>query len=230
MGYRIGENVLVDAAPGAGPRIGVGQGWTGLDSAAGGEGIDETVRADALRNRERLVEVAQEAFACRGVETSLEDIAREAGVGIGTLYRRFATREDLIAAVLNERYRRLIAYADRLVEDEPPAAALRDWLTAFVDHLALYRGLSMAVKEAIHDTTTTLGKTCREMMAAGEQLMARGQKTGAFRDDVTFMDVISLCSGIVFAAEHRATKAPDDAPPLDRHLLLDVVLKGIRPD
>jgi AcrR family transcriptional regulator len=189
-----------------------------------------TVRADALRNRERLVEVAQEAFARHGVETSLEEIAREAGVGIGTLYRRFPVREDLIAAVLNERYRRLIAAADRLADEPSPAEALRAWLTELVDHMALYRGLSAAVKEAMHDTTTALGKTCSEMMTAGHRLMVRGQRAGEFRTDTTFLDVLSLCSGIVFAAERRAEKPHDMGTPLDRHLLLDIVLKGIRAD
>ena len=188
------------------------------------------MRADALRNRERLVEVAQEAFARNGVETSLEEIAREAGVGIGTLYRRFPAREDLIAAVLNERYRRLAAFAERLADEQPPTRALRDWLTELVDQMALYRGLSTVVKEAMHDTTTTLGKTCSEMIAAGERLMVRGQEAGEFRSDATFLDVISLCSGIVFAAERRAEKPHDMGTPLDRHLLLDIVLKGIRAD
>jgi AcrR family transcriptional regulator len=187
------------------------------------------VRADALRNRERLVEVAQDAFARNGVETSLEEIAREAEVGIGTLYRRFPTREDLIAAVLNERYLRLVAIAGQLADELPPADALREWLTVFVDHMALYRGLSMAVKEAIHDTTTALGQTCQSMMAAGERLMLRGQKEGLFRTDVTFFDVVSMCSGIVFAAERREEKSHTDMPPLNRYLLLDILLKGIRP-
>jgi AcrR family transcriptional regulator len=189
-----------------------------------------TVRADALRNRERLVDVAQEAFARNGVETSLEEIAREAGVGIGTLYRRFPSREDLIAAVLNERYQRLVALAGRLGEELPPAAALRAWLTEFVDHMSMYRGLSMAVKEAIHDRTTALGMTCQQMMEAGDGLMVRGQEAGVFRRDVVFFDVLSMCSGIVFAAERREEKHNDEIPPLDRYLLLDILLKGIGPE
>lgn len=189
------------------------------------------MRADALRNRERLVEVAQSAFATNGIETSLEEIARQAGVGIGTLYRRFPRREDLIAAVLSERYLKLAECASVLTERRADAdAALTEWLTLLVEHMAIYRGLSGAVKEAIHDQSTALGRTCKEMMDAGTGLLERGQRVGAFRPDVTFYDVLSLCSGIVTAVERRAEKPADsDIPPVNPYLLLDVVLRGLRP-
>jgi len=189
------------------------------------------VRADALRNRERLVEVAQSAFATNGIDTSLEEIARRAGVGIGTLYRRFPTREDLIAAVLAERYLKLAEVALVLAEErEDPDAALTEWLSLLTEHMAIYRGLSMAVKEAIHDQTTALGRTCKEMMDAGTRLLERGQAAGAFRSDVAFYDVLALCSAIVTAVERRSEKAADDPdyPPLNPYLLMDVVLRGLR--
>ena len=187
------------------------------------------MRADALRNRERLVEVAQSAFANNGIETSLEEIARQAGVGIGTLYRRFPRREDLIAAVLAERYLKLAECALVLAEQrEDPDAALAEWLTLLIEHMAIYRGLSLAVKEAMHDQSTALGRTCKEMMDAGTGLLESGQRTGAFRPDVTFYDVMALCSSIVTAAERRAEKPADtDIPPLNPYLLLDVVLRGL---
>jgi len=95
--------------------------------------------------------------------------------------------------------------------------------------MAIYRGLSMAVKEAIHDQSTALGRTCREMMEAGEQLLERGQLAGAFRSDVTFHDVMSLCSAIVIVVERRSEKPhASELPPLNPYLLLDVVLRGIR--
>jgi len=189
------------------------------------------VRADALRNRERLVEVAQSAFATNGIEASLEDIARQAGVGIGTLYRRFPTREDLIAAVLAERYLKLAEVALVLAEErEDPDSALTEWLTLLIEHMALYRGLSIAVKEAMHDQTTALGRTCKEMIDGGVRLLEEGQRAGVFRPDVTFFDVLALCSGIVAAAERRTEKAAadPDTPPLNPYLLLDVVLRGLR--
>jgi AcrR family transcriptional regulator len=191
------------------------------------------VRADALRNRERLVEVAQHAFATNGIDTSLEEIARQAGVGIGTLYRRFPTREDLIAAVLAERYLKLAEVAMVLADErDDPDAALTEWLTLLIEHMALYRGLSMAVKEAIHDQTTALGRTCKEMIDAGSRLLERGQEIHAFRPDVSFFDVMSLCSGIVTAVERRSEKVAEDPlhPPLNPYLLLDVVLRGLRVD
>lgn len=203
----------------------------GLESALlnTGEGVDDTVRADALRNRERLVEVAQSAFATNGIDSSLEEIARQAGVGIGTLYRRFPTREDLIAAVLADRYLKLAELALVLAEERTdPDAALAEWLTLLAEHMALYRGLSLAVKEAMHDQTTALGRTCKEMIDAGSRLLVRGQESGAFRTDVTFSDVLSLCSGIVTAVERRSERAHDDLPQLNPYLLLDIVLRGLR--
>lgn len=187
------------------------------------------MRADALRNRERLVEVAQSAFANNGIETSLEEIARQAGVGIGTLYRRFPRREDLIAAVLAERYLKLTECALVLAEQRQDAdAALAEWLALLIEHMAIYRGLSLAVKEAIHDQSTALGQTCKEMMDAATELLQKGQRSGAFRSDVTFYDVMALCSGIVTAVERRAEKPVDtDIPPVNPYLLLDVVLRGL---
>ena len=190
------------------------------------------MRADALRNRERLVEVAQSAFANNGIETSLEEIARQAGVGIGTLYRRFPRREDLIAAVLAERYLKLAECALVLAEERQDSdAALTEWLTLLIEHMAIYRGLSLAVKEAIHDPSTSLGRTCKEMMDAGTSLLERAQADGALRPDVDFYDVMSLCSGIVTAVERRAEKpAHTDMPPVNPYLMLDVVLRGLRTD
>lgn len=188
------------------------------------------MRADALRNRERLVEVAQSAFATHGIETSLEEIARQAGVGIGTLYRRFPRREDLIAAVLAERYLKLTECALTLAERRQDAdAALAEWLTLLIEHMAIYRGLSLAVKEAIHDQSTALGQTCKQMMEAATELLEHGQRSGTFRPDVTFYDVMALCSGIVTSVERRAEKPVDsDVPPVNPYLLLDVVLRGLR--
>ena len=186
------------------------------------------MRADALRNRERLVEVAQSAFADNGIDASLEEIARRAGVGIGTLYRRFPRREDLVAAVLAERYAKLTGVALVLAEEhEDPDTALTEWLTLLIEHMAIFRGLSQAVKEAIHDETTALGRTCKDMIVAGQGLLERGQKAGVFRTDVVFYDVMALCSGIVTAVERRAEK-PEYVPPMNPYLLLDVVLRGLR--
>lgn len=185
------------------------------------------MRADALRNRERLMDVAQEAFAREGVDTSLEEIARAAGVGIGTLYRRFPSRDDLIAAVLTERYQALIVRANELAASRPAPEALADWLRLLMEHIATYRGLSMAVKEAIHDRTTALGHTCQTMIEAGGAMLVRAQEEGHVRKDVTFADLLSLCSGIVWAGERRAEKPASEAAPLDRDLLMDILLKGI---
>lgn len=184
------------------------------------------MRADALRNRERLVDVAQAAFARDGVDTSLEEIARSAGVGIGTLYRRFPSREDLIAAVLTGRYQRLVEHADELAAELPAREALEQWLRLLLDQIATFRGLSLAVKEAMHDLSTALGRTCEDMIQAGGALLTRAQAEGLVRSDIVFADVLSLCSAVVWAGERRAEK-PGGAVPLDRELMLDIMLKGI---
>jgi AcrR family transcriptional regulator len=173
------------------------------------------------------MDVAQEAFARDGVDTSLEEIARAAGVGIGTLYRRFPSRDDLIAAVLTERYQALVERACELAVGMPAHEALARWLGMLLEHIATYRGLSMAVKEAIHDRSTALGHTCQAMIEAGSVLLTRAQDEGRVRTDVAFADVLSLCSGIVWAGERRAEKPDTDMAPLDRDLLLDILLKGI---
>jgi AcrR family transcriptional regulator len=172
------------------------------------------------------MDVARDAFVRDGVETSLEEIARQAGVGIGTLYRRFPTREDLIAAVLAERYERLADSVDELAATREPGDALWCWLESLMEHMSTYRGLSQSVKDAIHDRTTSLGATCGRMIDGGERLLAAAQKAGSVREDVGIHDVTSLVSGITWSAERRAEKG-HDVGPLDTALLLDVVMRGL---
>jgi AcrR family transcriptional regulator len=105
------------------------------------------LRADAQRNRERLLAVAREVFAEKGVEAPLEEIARRAGVGIGTLYRHFPTRLDLVGAIYIDEVDALIRSADDLAVREDPIVALRGWLERFVDYVATKRGLAGALEE-----------------------------------------------------------------------------------
>ncbi len=177
------------------------------------------MRADARRNRDRLLAAATAAFAQHGADAPLEDIARRAGVGIGTLYRHFPTRLALQEGVFRSQVETVCARGRELAEDPSPGDAFAAWLRVLAGYLATKRGLS-------HALISTLGKdselisSCGQMMrTTAEQLLERAQQAGAVRDDLTAMDVMRLMHGIGVAVEH----APGDA---DR--MLSLMLDGMR--
>ncbi|MFB9234112.1 TetR/AcrR family transcriptional regulator [Plantactinospora siamensis] len=171
-------------------------------------------RADARRNYEALIAAAREVFAEAGGAASLEEVARRAGVGIGTLYRNFPTRRDLFEALYVEEVRQLSRSAADLTS-LPPWDALVGWLRRFVGYAATKRALA---EELVHDSE--LFRTCRtEIYAAGEPLMARAQAAGAVRSDATFDDVIRLLSGLTMA------QFPE---PEQRDRVLGIALDGLR--
>ncbi|MGK5741824.1 TetR/AcrR family transcriptional regulator [Micromonospora sp. URMC 103] len=148
-------------------------------------------RADARRNYDALVAAAREAFAECGAGASLEEIARRAGVGIGTLYRNFPSRRDLFEAVYVEEVRALSASAADLA-DLPPWDALVAWLNRFVAYVATKRALA---EELVHESEVF--RNCRnEIYAAGEPLLQRAQAAGVARPDAIFDDVLRLISGL----------------------------------
>ena len=110
-------------------------------------------RADAERNRARLLETAKAAFAEKGSAASLDEIARIAGVGAGTLYRHFPTRDALVEAVYRNETEQLVAAADRLAKTHPPLAALREWLSLFVDYIATKHGMSEVLNSIVVGTS-----------------------------------------------------------------------------
>ncbi|MFG3555185.1 TetR/AcrR family transcriptional regulator [Micromonospora sp. NPDC047557] len=171
-------------------------------------------RADARRNYDALVTAAREAFAENGAAASLEDVARRAGVGIGTLYRNFPTRRHLFEAVYVEEVRALSASAADLAE-LPPWDALVAWLHRFVAYVATKRALA---EQLLHDSE--IFASCRtEIYAAGEPLMRRAQAAGVVRDDVGFDDVVRLISGLTMA---------QFPAPEQRDRVLGVALDGLR--
>jgi len=181
---------------------------------------ERRMRADARRNYERLVASAREAFTEHGVEASLDDIARRAAVGPGTLYRHFPTREALLAAVYRDDIEALAARADEMAQTSPPAEALGAWLRLQLDYIKYKRGLGAAVKAMLDRDSETLN-WCRETMrAALGGLLTPAQEVGAVRDDVDAADLLRLVHGVGMACE----SAPDHA---DR--LLCLVLDGLRP-
>ena len=177
------------------------------------------LRADARRNRERVVAAAHEVFVESGPEASLNEIARRADVGPGTLYRHFPTREALLAAVLADRVETLCRRAEELSAAGPPARALAEWLRAFLAHARRNQGLGSALLVAEPGGP---GIDCHErIMDAMTSLLAAAQRSGAARADLTPGDLLQLVVGIALVTTH-----PDDADQPDR--LLAHVLDAVR--
>jgi AcrR family transcriptional regulator len=179
-------------------------------------------RADAQRNVERLIAAAREAFAAEGVNASLDDIARAAGVGAGTLYRHFPTRLALFEAVYRDSVERLCADGRRLADTEPPAEALVAWLNGFVTVVSQKRGLAAALTE--EGRTSELFAQCHSMInATGGELLDRAKVAGAVRDDVDLGDLLKMAKAFAQAAE----TSPEGPALAER--LLDLSLDGLRP-
>ncbi|WP_330173932.1 TetR/AcrR family transcriptional regulator [Streptomyces sp. NBC_01498] len=180
------------------------------------------MRADARRNYERLLGEARSAFAAHGTDASLEDVARRAGVGIGTLYRHFPTRHALMNAVFQEALADLLDRSRELAGAERPCQALVAWLRALITHAGEYRGLSRALMSASHDESSALTQCSSGLRAAGERLLVRARLSGAVRADVSIDDLMQLTNAIALAAE----QTPDDPELADR--LLTLTLTGLR--
>ncbi|WP_333776549.1 TetR/AcrR family transcriptional regulator [Streptomyces sp. IBSBF 3136] len=171
-------------------------------------------RKDAARNYDALLAAAREAFAEHGADASLEDIARRAGVGIGTLYRNFPTRRDLFESVYADDVNALCAAALELADREPWEA-----LTAWLDRFAGYMVTKRAVREALNDESDIF-IACRDSMyAAGGPLLERAQRAGAARTDMDFGDLLRMVAGIT------ATAFETDA---QRDRVLSIALDGVR--
>jgi AcrR family transcriptional regulator len=176
-------------------------------------------RADARRNEEKLVAAAREAFAEHGVDTSLEDIARRAEVGIGTLYRHFPTRPALLEAVYLDEVEAICRSADDLAGLEP-WHALTGWLRRYAGFAATKRALFDELLPYIGQDAEVF-KSCKTAIrSTGDALLRRAQEAGAVRPDVTFMDVARMVGGI-------ATIRPAEPAEIER--ILDVALDGLRP-
>ncbi|MFJ3900683.1 TetR/AcrR family transcriptional regulator [Streptomyces sp. NPDC090025] len=181
------------------------------------------MRADARRNRERLLAEARAAFAAHGTDASLEDIARRAGVGIGTLYRHFPTREALLGAIVRDGIAALLDRSAELAGARDPGAALVDWLRTLIAHAGEYRGLSIALMSTSYDRSSALAECGEPLRAAGTRLLDRARESGAVRADVAIGDLMKLTHAIALAAE----RAPEDEELAAR--LLDLTVRGLGP-
>ncbi|MEU5436694.1 helix-turn-helix domain-containing protein [Streptomyces sp. NPDC020719] len=181
------------------------------------------MRADARRNYERLLGVARTAFAEHGTDASLEDVAKRAGVGIGTLYRHFPNRHALMCAIFQSEVDVLLTRSRELLDAEQPCTALVEWLRAIITHTGEYRGVARALMSASHDDSSALAQCSVPMREAGSALLVRAQLAGTVRVDVTIGDLMQLTNAIALAAE----QAPDDPELADR--LLALTLRGLKP-
>jgi AcrR family transcriptional regulator len=160
-------------------------------------------RADARRNRERLLEAASAAFAERGTEASLEDIARTAGVGIGTLYRHFPTRDALMADVFRRNVDELCDGAEQLLAELPPDEALCEWMQRFVRYVGVKKGLATHLKSVISEDSELFTYSHGRVTGTFESLLQAAKDAGAIRSDVAAEDVLHALSGIcMVSAEH----------------------------
>jgi AcrR family transcriptional regulator len=157
---------------------------------------EKPMRADALRNREKLIEAAGKAFAEYGIETSLEEIAARAQVGIGTLYRHFPTREHLVEVVYGHEVEALCRAAEELAHKYPPDKALAAWMQRFVDYIAAKRGMANSLKLLIASNSEFFAATSGKIPAALQQLVDAAIAQGAIRSDIDSSDVLHALSGI----------------------------------
>jgi AcrR family transcriptional regulator len=183
------------------------------------------MRADARRNYERLLTAATAAFAEHGADdVSLEEIARRAGVGIGTLYRHFPARQALLEAVYKDQVDGLDALAAKLLTAESPGAALGEWLRAFVAFGRTKRSLSAALVSTIGKDAAFLSACSMILRGRTEELLRRAQDASEARQDVQAGDILRLTHGLIMATE---SASPD---PGQQERLISLVIGGLLSD
>lgn len=184
---------------------------------------DRPPRADALRNRAKVLAAAETVFAEQGTSASTEEVARRAGVGIGTVFRHFPTKESLLEAVLNGLLRRLADDADALAAGDDPGTAFFAFFTQVVTQAVTKNALSAALAESGIDAGDATDRTGQELQQALSTLLDRAQRSGAVRADVGLAEVMALLAGTSQAAGHLG--ADFDV----RIRVLDIVFDGLRP-
>jgi AcrR family transcriptional regulator len=178
-------------------------------------------RADATRNRDQLLAVATRMFVSADAEPSLRAIAREAGVGIATLYRHFPTRESLVDAVYRDQVARLTTGARELLGELPPAAAMRRWMDLFGDWIATKNGMLDTLLAMIEAGEIAHAETRTELLAAITTILDAGHSAGDLRSDVPADDIASALIGIF-------TVAPRPGHEAKAGRLLNLLMDGLR--
>ena len=153
-------------------------------------------RMDALRNRERILEIAKAAFTRHGADASLDEITKQAGVGAGTLYRHFPTRDALIEAVYLSEVEKLAAAARRFAADMPPIEALRAWMLLFVDYIAAKHIIAPALNSVVGGASRLYEGSRSLVQAAIDELVKRAKKSGDLRRDLEASDLLRAVIGV----------------------------------
>lgn len=187
------------------------------------------MRADARRNYEAIVKVAGEAFAEHGTQASLDDIACRAGVGPGTLYRHFPSRDCLLEAALVESRLEINQLADQLLTDDDPGAALDTWMLALARHANTWDGLPDSIAQSINNEKSPLGASCATLVGATGRLLERAREHDAITAEVSARDLFVMAGSLAWAASRPGSganagiDAPDDLPRL-----LGLLMRGLR--
>jgi AcrR family transcriptional regulator len=179
------------------------------------------LRADARRNRDRVIEVAKAMFSDGGADTSLEAIAKGAGVGIGTLYRHFPTRDALIESVYRNETQNLAQAARRFAETLPPVEALRAWLRLFVDHIATKQVMSPALASMVGGPSELYAESGAMVKTAIALLVDRAVASGTIRLDIDPLDLLRALAGVA-----GISSAPGWEESAKR--LVDILIAGVR--
>ena len=178
-----------------------------------------SLRADAARNRDALLAVATRTFAAADSEPSMRAIAREAGVGIATLYRHFPTRESLVDAVYQDQVRRLTKGARELLEQFPPAEAMRRWMDLFGDWLATKHGMLDTLLAMVESGEIAPAQTRTELLEAITAVLDAGRAAGDLRADTSAEDIAAALLGIFSVTGKHREQA---------QRLLDLLMDGLR--
>ncbi len=179
-------------------------------------------RTDAQRNRKRILEVAKEAFARSGANTSLDDIAKNAGVGAGTLYRHFPTRDALLEAVYRTEVEKLAAAEQDFAQKMKPVDALRAWMLMFVDYIATKQIIAPALNTLVGGPSKVYQATRAQIEGAIDALVKRAIKSGDIRKDLDSFDLLRALIGVANVAS-----TPDW--PQSARRLVDILITGSRP-
>lgn len=183
---------------------------------------DRPLRADAQRNRDRLVEAARAAFRERGADCSLDEIAKRAGVGPGTLYRHFPTRDDLIDAVMKDWADRILQDAQQVTEAGlSPRETLQTWFQRFVANVGVYQGAARKVLAAVDDPSSPIYRKCQVLATANERVLAHVREAGALREGVVPREVLRLVSGVSAVVDNSGLQGAQAEP------MLAIVIDGV---
>jgi AcrR family transcriptional regulator len=179
-------------------------------------------RTDALRNRERILDVAKGAFTRHGAATSLDDIAKQAGVGAGTLYRHFPTRDALIEAVYRSEVEKLVAAARGFIAAMSPIESLRAWLLLFVDYIAAKHIIAPALNSVAGGPSRLYEGSRSLVQGAIEELVKRAKKSGDVRRDIDASDLLRAVIGVSYVGSGGDWQQ-------SARRLVDILIAGSRP-